>query len=219
MLQKKSLAILGGGTGSLVAALEIMQNPSRREHYREIVLYQMGHRLGSKGASGRSGPNARIQEHGLHIWMGCYDNAFRMMRRVYEELDRPAGAKLARWDEAFKPHGYGGGGGFDAAILLHPEAADLVAAIHALMPVVVVIPESESLVEAYIAGGADEILYDSELETLGRALTRAAARWRARAAAERCPTDERVVARAGWLHRCGYGAQPGAEGRGKRLLP
>ena len=44
----------------------------------------MGWRLGGKGASGR-GVADRIEEHGLHLWMGFYENAFRLMRDCYEE--------------------------------------------------------------------------------------------------------------------------------------
>src|SRR6266576_7273542 len=34
--------------------------------------------------------------------MGSYANAFRMMRAVYGELNRPPGSKLATWRDAFK---------------------------------------------------------------------------------------------------------------------
>ena len=49
----------------------------------------MGWRLGGKGASGRNAAHgSRIEEHGLHIWFGFYDNAFLTMRQCYEELAR-----------------------------------------------------------------------------------------------------------------------------------
>ena len=44
----------------------------------------MGWRLGGKGASGR-GIADRVEEHGLHLWMGFYENAFRLMRDCYAE--------------------------------------------------------------------------------------------------------------------------------------
>jgi len=64
----------------------------------EVTVYQQGWRLGGKGASGR-GIAGRIEEHGLHIWMGWYENAFRQMRDCYTELtgDRDA------WQGAFAP--------------------------------------------------------------------------------------------------------------------
>ena len=45
--------------------------------------------------------HARIEEHGLHIWLGFYENAFRLIRRCYAELNRPPGSTLATWREAF----------------------------------------------------------------------------------------------------------------------
>jgi len=98
-------AILGGGVGAMTAAYWLT-NPSPDGHTpeHEVTVYQMGWRLGGKGASGRNIPEgSRIEEHGLHIWMGSYANAFRMMRAVYGELNRPAGSRLATWRDAFKP--------------------------------------------------------------------------------------------------------------------
>src|SRR5215510_343924 len=81
---KKRIAILGGGMGSLTTAWELTCLPGWENQY-EIVVYQQGWRLGGKGASGR-GENGRIEEHGLHILFGCYENAFRIMRRCWQEI-------------------------------------------------------------------------------------------------------------------------------------
>lgn len=106
MAQLQKIAVLGGGAGSLAAAFYLSAQPGWRERY-EITVYQQGWRLGGKGASGRNAALAqRIEEHGLHIWFGFYANAFALIRAVYEELDRPPEAPLARWDQAFKPHDY-----------------------------------------------------------------------------------------------------------------
>ena len=46
-------------------------------------------------AARRVGPwrHDRIEEHGLHLWMGFYENAFRLMRECYAEAGRdPASA-------------------------------------------------------------------------------------------------------------------------------
>src|SRR5262249_43341721 len=68
-----------------------------------VTVYQQGWRLGGKGASGR-GPASRIEEHGLHLWMGWYENAFRLMRDCYAALDRdPSRCRIATWEDAFKP--------------------------------------------------------------------------------------------------------------------
>jgi uncharacterized protein with NAD-binding domain and iron-sulfur cluster len=54
-----------------------------------------------------------IQEHGLHVWLGFYENAFRMMRESYAEVaqqkwgpsaEDPQGRLVhSRIDEAFFP--------------------------------------------------------------------------------------------------------------------
>ena len=103
--KKTKVAILGGGVAAMAAAFELTSPKNPRRDEFDVTVYQMGWRLGGKGASGRNARlGQRIQEHGLHIWFGCYENAFRVMRECYEELDRPAGSPLATWDEAFKRH-------------------------------------------------------------------------------------------------------------------
>jgi uncharacterized protein with NAD-binding domain and iron-sulfur cluster len=97
------VAILGGGAGSMTAAYYLSHTPDLRDRF-EVTVYQMGWRLGGKGASGRrAGASQRIEEHGLHVWGGFYHNAFRTMRACYAELGRPAGAPLATIDDAFIP--------------------------------------------------------------------------------------------------------------------
>jgi len=102
----QKIAILGGGVGAMAAAFELTDQPGWQDRY-EITVYQLGWRLGGKGASGRN-PQAsqRIEEHGLHIWLGFYENAFHVMRRCYEELGRTPGAPLATWQDAFKPQNF-----------------------------------------------------------------------------------------------------------------
>jgi uncharacterized protein with NAD-binding domain and iron-sulfur cluster len=95
------VAIVGGGCAALTTAFEL----SRPEHGGrfEVTVYQMGFRLGGKGASGR-GASGRIEEHGLHLWMGFYENAFRLMRECYAELGRdPRRCPIADWRDAFAP--------------------------------------------------------------------------------------------------------------------
>jgi uncharacterized protein with NAD-binding domain and iron-sulfur cluster len=100
----QKVAVLGGGAASLVTAFELTR-PELAGRY-DVTVYQMGWRLGGKGASGRnSAMNDRIEEHGLHIWMGFYDNAFRVMQEAYAEMDRTSGP-LRTWKDAFQQHGY-----------------------------------------------------------------------------------------------------------------
>jgi uncharacterized protein with NAD-binding domain and iron-sulfur cluster len=67
-----------------------------------VTIYQIGWRLGGKGASGR-GVAGRIQEHGLHVWLGCYDNAFLLLRQCYDELKENAKWRGRDWDDLFFP--------------------------------------------------------------------------------------------------------------------
>ncbi len=95
------VAIVGGGCAGITAAFEL----TRPEHQGRfaVTVYQQGWRLGGKGASGR-GEHGRIEEHGLHVWMGFYENAFRLLRECYAELGRdPEADPLAGWRDAFFP--------------------------------------------------------------------------------------------------------------------
>jgi len=105
-MAKQRIAILGGGMAALTAAFEITSAPGWQDEF-EVTVYQLGWRLGGKGASGRNADQfERIEEHGLHILLGFYDNAFRVLKACYDELGRPPGTPLATWQDAFKPHDY-----------------------------------------------------------------------------------------------------------------
>lgn len=98
----KKVAILGGGVAAMTAAFYLTDRPGWQDRF-DITVYQMGWRLGGKGASGRNAAlGQRIEEHGLHIWFGFYENAFATIQKAYGLLDRPPGAPLATWQEAFK---------------------------------------------------------------------------------------------------------------------
>lgn len=102
--RKQKIAIIGGGVGAMTAAFELTEQPGWQDRY-EITVYQLGWRLGGKGASGRNqAMNDRIEEHGLHFWFGYYENAFNVIQRVYAALGRRPGTPLATWRDAFKPH-------------------------------------------------------------------------------------------------------------------
>jgi uncharacterized protein with NAD-binding domain and iron-sulfur cluster len=104
--QKKKLVVLGGGVGSMMAAWRLTCQPNWKDIYESVTVYQMGWRLGGKCASGRREPYERIEEHGLHIWLGFYDNSFDVMQNAYPMLGRPPGSPLATWSDAFKKHSY-----------------------------------------------------------------------------------------------------------------
>ena len=96
----EKIAILGGGIGGCAAAFWL-SDPIHNGKY-DITVYQMGWRLGGKCASGRNlDPNLgyRSEEHGLHIWFGFYENAFRTIRQAYDEMG-PNGP-FNTWKDAF----------------------------------------------------------------------------------------------------------------------
>jgi uncharacterized protein with NAD-binding domain and iron-sulfur cluster len=100
------IIILGGGMAGLAAAWALTGDRSASD-IESVTVYQRGWRLGGKGASSR-GVHGRIEEHGLHVWLGYYHNAFRLMRQVYQELDRPATAPecpILTWRDAIVPAG------------------------------------------------------------------------------------------------------------------
>jgi uncharacterized protein with NAD-binding domain and iron-sulfur cluster len=102
---KRKVAVLGGGAGSMAALWALTSLPGAAERY-DITVYQMGWRLGGKGASGRNAAfGHRIEEHGLHVWAGFYRNAFRMMREIYAA--QPSDGRLfTQWSDAFKRHSH-----------------------------------------------------------------------------------------------------------------
>ena len=93
------VAIIGGGCAGLATAWQLSKLNLDREaaikkepkanHRKlpvyEIAVYEASWRLGGKGASVRDA-HGRILEHGLHVWLGFYENAFRMMRECFDSL-------------------------------------------------------------------------------------------------------------------------------------
>ena len=101
---RQKIAVIGGGVGAMTTVFELTEQPGWADKY-EITVYQMGWRLGGKGASGRNqAMGDRIEEHGVHFWFGYYENAFNLIQRVYAELGRRPDEPLATWRDAFKPH-------------------------------------------------------------------------------------------------------------------
>ena len=104
MRRRSRIAILGGGMAGLSAAWRLSEG-QWQDRFETITVYQRGWRLGGKGASSR-GEHNRIEEHGLHIWLGSYENAFALLRECYAELDREntdPGCPIRTWDQALIP--------------------------------------------------------------------------------------------------------------------
>ena len=105
--EKTKIAILGGGISALWTAFELTHTPELRALH-EVTLYQRGWRLGGKLASGANAKIAhRNEEHGLHVWFGCYENAFRNLKAVYAELrEIHPDFRYRDYLDAFEPLGY-----------------------------------------------------------------------------------------------------------------
>lgn len=97
------ILVAGGGMAALTFVFWLTEQPDWRDRF-EIVVLQPGWRLGGKLASGRNQEICdRIEEHGLHVWSGFYENAFTVIQRVYEALGRHPDEPLATWRDAFEP--------------------------------------------------------------------------------------------------------------------
>lgn len=98
---KTKVAILGGGPGAMAAAFWLTATPELRSEF-EVTVHTLGWRLGGKCASGRNqDEGSRIEEHGLHVLMGCYHDAFAMIRACYQEWQPRADSPIKTWTEAF----------------------------------------------------------------------------------------------------------------------
>ncbi len=98
-MAQERVAILGGGLAGLTTAFQLSA-PEQQGRY-DITVYQHGWRLGGKCATGRNASlGDRVQEHGFHVFMGQYDNAFNMVQRLYKEAAYPP---FKTWEEAFTP--------------------------------------------------------------------------------------------------------------------
>ena len=96
-MSAQRVAILGGGLSGLVTALNLTA-PEQKGRYA-VTVYQLGWRLGGKCATGRNADlGDRIQEHGLHVFMGQYDNAFALVQALYHEAADPP---FADWRDGF----------------------------------------------------------------------------------------------------------------------
>jgi uncharacterized protein with NAD-binding domain and iron-sulfur cluster len=93
-MERRRIAILGGGPAAISAAWALTHPENPEASRNDVTIYTIGWRLGGKGACGRL-PDGRILEHGLHVWGGFYENAFRMMRDLYATMNRPPDAPLS----------------------------------------------------------------------------------------------------------------------------
>ena len=94
---KRRVAVLGGGPAALATAYYLARQVDRYE----VELFTLGWRLGGKCAAGRNEDYGnRIEEHGLHAFVGFYENAFRTMRDVYADAGLPIAVGTPPYDYA-----------------------------------------------------------------------------------------------------------------------
>ena len=94
--ERRRVAILGGGAGAMTGAYYLSCTPERRARF-DVTVYQMGWRLGGKGANGRRADAAdRIEEHGLHVWGGSTTTHFARCARATSRWDGLPARRLPR---------------------------------------------------------------------------------------------------------------------------
>ena len=102
-MRRKRVFVLGGGCAGTAAALALSETPSLRRRF-EVTVVERSWRLGGKGATGRDPARGwRIEEHGLHVWMGFYERTFAAIRGVLDELGSTGSPRLRGFDDAFTP--------------------------------------------------------------------------------------------------------------------
>ena len=111
-----NITVLGGGLAGMTAAYEIAKGDASAE----VTLYQLGWRLGGKLSTSRF-PNPstfdRIEEHGIHVMFGAYENLFYVMRKVWGPdwinrfnqrsnftLMEDVNGSKRKWDFSFPPN-------------------------------------------------------------------------------------------------------------------
>lgn len=100
---RTKVAVLGGGPGGVAAAFWLTATPELRDRF-DVTVHTLGWRLGGKCASGRNlDHGGRTEEHGLHVLMGCYQEAFAMIRACYAEWQPRTGSPITAWTQALTP--------------------------------------------------------------------------------------------------------------------
>ena len=105
-MKKQKIVIVGAGPSGLSTAFFLTDpatSPDWKERY-EVDIYQLGWRVGGKGATGRN-PDAceRLQEHGIHVFGNMYFNTLRMMDQCYAEVAWDDKDQFRAMTEAFLP--------------------------------------------------------------------------------------------------------------------
>ena len=105
-MSKAKVAIVGAGPAGLSTAFYLTDpaaNPDWASRY-EVDVYQLGWRVGGKGATGRNiDACERVQEHGIHVFGNMYFNSLRMMDACYQQVAWDEHDRNRTMEEAFQP--------------------------------------------------------------------------------------------------------------------
>lgn len=103
--RKLKVAVFGGGPSACATALYLARQTDRYD----VSLYTTGYRLGGKCQSWRNPAKAwRVEEHGLHAFLGFYHNAFAAVQDAYHEGFATPEIGEALYQHAFYPEKYNG---------------------------------------------------------------------------------------------------------------
>lgn len=104
-LRKIKVAVLGGGPAACAAAVALARQTDRYE----VSMYTTGFRLGGKCQSWRNPDKAwRVEEHGLHAFLGFYHNAFTAVQGAYHDAFATPEIGEALYQHAFYGEPYNG---------------------------------------------------------------------------------------------------------------
>lgn len=94
-VKRTKVVVVGGGPSGLSTAYHLTAAANPRAAELDVAVYQMGWRLGGKGATGRDPKHDRILEHGIHGFAGFYWNSTEMLKGAYEVVHPGAVPNLA----------------------------------------------------------------------------------------------------------------------------
>ena len=102
----KQIVILGGGVGAMTAAFELTEKDGWEQSTRSRSTSWAGGSAARARAGATRDRHDRIEEHGLHVWFGFYENAFNLIQRCYAAANYKAPNPFTTWRAAFTPQNY-----------------------------------------------------------------------------------------------------------------
>jgi uncharacterized protein with NAD-binding domain and iron-sulfur cluster len=126
----RRVVVIGAGVAGLTTAHELTRTEAARSDWT-VDVFEMGHRIGGRLFSAhRPEASGRNEEHGLHVWFGFYDNAFRLAHDVWGSVRKPEGCPWSTIWDALRPisasdHGLPGPEGFVVRRVIHTRNSDV----------------------------------------------------------------------------------------------